>query len=303
VEFAFSAVILLLLLLPGFILQTAYTKGRWRWNSPTLVRPLAEQILSGIVTAGALHILWFWIASCLKETINLRVLVMFLLGSFGHDDEHFNDALDVLVRHPLKIALYFSSLYVFAALAGLAVRGLVRWMRWDHKYRFLRFNNEWYYLLSGEIHSFQETPDIEGETKGVYLTTVVHHSNVDYLYTGFVIDYFFDRNGNLDRVILDEVARRRLSDDKSEEMKEHEEAARFYEIEGHYFVLRYSEMCTINLDYLIFEKDEYAVPEITIEDADALIAEGSNRIITNVQKQEKDVNDNNKANDHPTQLD
>jgi hypothetical protein len=231
---------------------------------------------------------------------------MFLLGSFGHDDEHFNDALSVLVRHPFKIAIYFSTIYAFAAIIGLAVRGIVRWMKWDHKYRFLRFSNEWYYLLSGEIHLFQETPNIEGETKGVYLTTVIHHSNADYLYTGFVIDYFFDRNGDLDRVILDEVARRKLSDDRSGEMEDDEDDARFYEIVGHYFVLRYSEMCTINLDYLVFEKleqGEYTVPEVTIQDPDTLSDANKHQILADALQHQKDAAEYNKHNNPPAPQD
>jgi hypothetical protein len=69
-------------------------------------------------------------------------------------------------------------------------------------------------LLKAEITQFSETDNVEGEHIGTILGAVVHHKE-DYLYTGIVIDYFFDKEGNLDRVILKEASRRLLCDDKT----------------------------------------------------------------------------------------
>jgi hypothetical protein len=245
-EFAVSALLLLILLLPGFILQLSYTKGLWRWNSPIVNRPITELVPSSIILAGALHLVWAPIASQI-EPIRFDVLMMFLLGNFGHEEEFFAYAMESITGHPYKIAFYFLTLFTFAAIVGYAAHTIVRRNCLDHKHRFLRFSNEWFYWLSGEITQFSETENVDGTIFGVYLTTVVHHEGANYLYTGFVIDYYFDKAGILDRVILNRVQRRRLRDDQAAASGDD----RYYDIDGNYFILRYSEMSTINLRYLL----------------------------------------------------
>jgi hypothetical protein len=245
-EFAVSALLLLLLLLPGFILQLSYTKGLWRWNSPIVTRPITEIIPSSIVAAIILHLLWAPIAS-LFAPVNLNVLMMFLLGNFGHEEEHLMDALNLFSEHPFKVCFYFLSLYAFAAAVGYFAHVFVRSYHIDHEVRSLRFNNEWFYWLSGEITNFCDTDDVEGKLEGVYLSAVVQHGQTDYLYTGFVVDWFFDKDGALDRVILDKAMRRKLENDKTTETDDQE----YYSIKGNYLILRYSQLCTINLQYLL----------------------------------------------------
>ncbi len=122
----------------------------------------------------------------------------------------------------------------------------------------MRFNNEWFYLLSGEISEFKEFTENLGKVDGVYLTTIVHHSDKDYLYRGIVADFFFDKSGNLDRVLLKLAHRRALTDDREshQEYDQEEIDDRYYSIEGDYFILRYSEMSTINLDYFFVVEEE-----------------------------------------------
>lgn len=261
-EFAVSAVFLLILLLPGFILQTAYTKGFWRWNSPTSPRSLTEQVPAGIVLASILHALWAAGAGLLGYTINLRAVVMLLTGAYGHEDAHFESALSAFTDNPYQVFFYFTSLYLVAALLGYISHFVVRKLALDRKTRILRFNNQWFYLLSGEITEFKGSSYEDEEVDGVFLTTVVHHADCDYLYRGLVVDFFFDKEGLLDRVLLTLAARRKLADDRKpgEEAGSPESEARYYYVEGDYLVLKYSEMATINVDYL-FVVPETDVPE------------------------------------------
>ena len=256
-EFAFSALFLLILILPGFILQFTYTKVFWRWNSPTSTQSITEQIPVGIVNATALHLVWTGVCNLLGLAVNLRSVVTLLLGSYGHDDVYFPDTLESLVNNPHKIFFYFATLYSFSALLGYFGHWLVRKCEWDRKFKFLRFNNEWYYLLSGEITQFKEFPENLGVVAGVYLTTIVHHSDNDYLYRGIVADFFFDKSGNLDKVLLRLAHRRALSKDRenNQEYNQDQIDERYYNIEGDYFILQYSEMSTINLDYFFVAEE------------------------------------------------
>ncbi|HEX9927424.1 MAG TPA: DUF6338 family protein [Pyrinomonadaceae bacterium] len=269
-EFAFSALLLLILILPGFIIQFTYTRGFWRWNSPNAYRPLTEQIPSGIVAAAVLHLIWASICTLLISPINLKALMMLLLGNYGHDEQHLETVLESVTNSPYKIAFYFLSLYVFSALIGYLLHWFVRRVKLDRKTRFFRFNNEWFYALRGELAQFRETPDVEGMIAGILLTTIVHHEGQNYLYRGFVYDFFFDKSGNLDRVILLDTDRRDLSQDR---VFNEEDEGRYYEIEGDYFILRYSEMSTINLYYITFEEEaDDSTPDVEIVESEIEVA-------------------------------
>jgi len=271
-EFAVSAIFLIVLLLPGFILQTAYTKGFWRWNSPTSNRSLSEQIPAGVVLAGVLHVIWCSVAIALGYKIDLSAIFMLLTGAYGHDEAHFDRAVSALTNNASKIILYFASLYVLAASIGYVLHFAVRRLRLDKTTRIFRFNNHWFYLLSGEIAHFADSPiQIDDEIDGIWLTTVVHHSDADYVYKGVVTDFFYDREGNLDRVYLIVAARRKLADDrKGEEIGSPESESRYYPIEGDYLVLRYAEMSTVNIDYFFVvpeESPEDEAADVTSEDS------------------------------------
>jgi len=182
---------------------------------------------------------------------------MFLLGSYGHEEEYFAEALKSVTEHPYKIFFYFITLYAASAGFGYLGHYIVRKFKWDRKTKVLRFNNEWYYLLSGEITEFYDYPERLPPVDGVYLTAVVHHSDTDYLYRGIVSDFFFDKTGNLDRVLLTLAHRRTLSADREEEQEfsEEEISNRYYNIEGDFFLLKYSEMSTVNIDFFFVEDE------------------------------------------------
>lgn len=264
-EFAVSAVFLLVLLLPGFILQTAYTKGFWRWNSPTSTRSLTEQVPAAIVLASILHALWSAAAALIGSPIDFKSVLMLVTGAYGHEEVYFERAFSALTDNSSKVFVYFASLYLIAAAFGYVSHLAVRKLGLDRTTRILRFNNPWFYLLSGEITQFKGSPYADEEVDGVLLTTIVHHTDGDYLYRGLVVDFFFDNEGALDRVLLTLAARRKLADDRKpeEEIGSPESEARYYVIDGDYLVLKYSEMTTINVDYffVIPETEETAETE------------------------------------------
>lgn len=256
-EFALSALLILILLLPGFIFQNVYNKGYWRWNSPTSNPSITEQLPIGVVIAGILHFIWIFLASATKHPVDLNAVMMLILGTYGYENKNFETAIHSVTNHPRSVLFYFTSLYFASAFLGYGVHKLIRMFKLDRKTKFLRFKNEWYYLLSGEVTEFKELKNIYekglkgyGEVDGVWLSAVVHHVERDYLYKGFVADFYFDKAGNLDVVLLRSISRRVLSKDLSPDVMDE----RYFEIAGDYFVLRYSEMSTINIEYLFLKK-------------------------------------------------
>jgi hypothetical protein len=102
----------------------------------------------------------------------------------------------------------------------------------------------------------------------VAIGAVVSLGGTAYLYTGVLVEYFLDDQGQLNRLVLTSAGRRPLSEDALQasepgpsdwleiegSLGEGAPPAvtdeRFYPIEGDYFVLRYSEVLTLNVRYL-----------------------------------------------------
>lgn len=254
-ELAFSALLLFILVLPGIIFRYSYSKGFGKWPIPSPTRSLSDQIAYSLVSAGLLHLLWSWFVYTLGQKIDLSAVVMMIMGSYGKDEEYLLPAIQSFTHYPYKIAVYFLSLYLASALLGFCLHSLVRNRKLDLKHRFLRFDNDWYYLLTGEILEFGETEGLDTPPDGVYLSAVINNGDKDYLYRGIIRDFFFDKNGNLDRVSLILASFRLLvRNDNAQASPTIPNEQKYIDIEGDYFILRYSDMRTMNIDYFFLEE-------------------------------------------------
>ena len=250
---AFPAVIIALLILPGIVFRYAYSRGSWGWTSPVSFRSASDELAYGAIFAVVLHYAALWSASLIGYSADFRSLLGFLTGNFGPNGVDYQTAFESVERYAPQMGIYFLGLTGAAAVAGRLSHWAVRKWRLDHKTQILRFKNEWYYLLSGEVLQFAESEQSR-TVDGVFLSAVVDHAKESFLYRGIVEDWSFDSDGNLDNVRLTLAHRRNLGADtkgkatvKTGEFVPADD--RYYEIRGDVFVLRYSEMRTINLDY------------------------------------------------------
>ncbi|WP_342052348.1 MULTISPECIES: hypothetical protein [unclassified Cupriavidus] len=114
--------------------------------------------------------------------------------------------------------------------------------------QWVRGEAPWYYLFSGLDH-----PDAR-EVDGTVVAAVVEFkAEGSYLCQGMMLDYEVNEAGDLDRLLLVQAQRRKLTSDRAYDaaMGQHEEDTnRFYPIAGDVFVLRYDEIRTLNVTYL-----------------------------------------------------
>lgn len=149
---------------------------------------------------------------------------------------------------------YFVSLLIAAFAFPIAARAIITKYRLDRSasrfsYIFRFHNAPWYYLLTGADFAEDEAPDM------VLISAIVEVAKEAVLYVGVLDEFYVDSEGRLDRLVLQNVARRPLSKDKpaaeaSEGVDSNTEAVRFYEVDGDSFVLRYSEAITLNIQYV-----------------------------------------------------
>src|SRR5690606_14017957 len=115
--------------------------------------------------------------------------------------------------HPIFCTQLF--LWVIAALAGLFCNQIIRYFKFDRKYRILRFGNSWYYFFSGEVLDF---PDIEGSSKEidyVFVDALVKAGSKEILYIGILSDYDLATNGGLKSFTLKGAKRRYLDSNET----------------------------------------------------------------------------------------
>ncbi|MFQ5708029.1 MAG: hypothetical protein ACE5HO_11295 [bacterium] len=159
------------------------------------------------------------------------------------DDANVASAFQVVGRDIWKITGYNLSLWLFAAALGHGFRMLVRSLRLDLKYDLLRFNNEWYYFMSGEI--------IAKDIDFVWIDALVQTSEGSIIYSGLLQDFYLSKDGGLERIYLTQVARRKLSNEAVDKPSESEQEGtpRYYDVPGDLFVIKYSQVVNLNLNY------------------------------------------------------
>ncbi|MFM9089293.1 MAG: hypothetical protein ACKOPT_14365 [Cyanobium sp.] len=270
-NFAFPALLIFLLALPGILLRMGYRKGvNGAWKNPFVIQSLGDEIAWSSIFAGVLHILWVRGWNHFKGPVDFASAMSLLVATNGG---LVKDAIEKTSRGAGDVVLYFSTLVVFAYSVGVGAHWLVRSRGLDHRFKMLRFDNPWFYCLSGEFISslppeswIQWRPlwwpsGNKEQADVVRVSAVVKHGSDAYIYIGRLVDFEFDRNGQLDRIVLSETSRRQLSMDRDQRDRygnanpvTHDK--RFYEIESRYFVIRYADISTLNITYhLLLEAD------------------------------------------------
>lgn len=243
---ALPALVVFVILLPGFIARSRHKQAE---RLSLDYSPFGAVVSEAVVWALALHLLWLGTAWLVAGRV-LRPEVLFQLLS--SDAAAQSRALQALAAQMAPVAAYFASLIAFAQFGPTAWRALIVRFGLDRigsrGSRWLRFDEApWYYLLSGADFPAANRPDF------IAVSAIVDVAGRPMLYTGILDDYFIDRDGQLDRLILQDVMRRPLDADKPR--SDSAAAAtvageRFYRVDGDYFVLRYAEAITLNIEYI-----------------------------------------------------
>lgn len=245
---ALPAIVIFFVLLPGFIIRTRLKRAE---RTSLDFSPFGEVVAEAVVWSVLAHCLWIFLSYVfVGQLFQPLVLLKLLSGA-------------VTVQEGAAIAFaasfwwstfYFVSLLIAAFAFPIAARAIITKYRLDRSasrfsYIFRFHNAPWYYLLTGADFSDDEAPDM------VLISAIVEVAKEAVLYVGVLDEFYVDSEGQLDRLVLQNVARRPLSKDKpaaeaSEGNDPNAEAVRFYEVDGDSFVLRYSEAITLNIQYV-----------------------------------------------------
>jgi len=270
VGIAISLIFATALVLPGILFNYYLRKGTWK--SPVVLQSFQNELAKGVLYSIALHLLLLWLVDffCI---IRYDLFFEIMFGSYSN----LNEAeMKVIYSSVYQILWYFLLSYLFAIGAGIGAFKLIRKTHLDLIFQNNQFSNEWHYYFSGESRVFGIVNPtrklvkefLSTQIDGVYISFTLDKNSDTYLYWGLLYEYYFDKKGKLDKIVLTDVARRKLTDDKKENEEEMENVedsdddnvslnqvdTRFYPIRGEYMIFDYSEIKDLNIEYVILEE-------------------------------------------------
>ncbi len=152
--------------------------------------------------------------------------------------------------------MYNISLFTFSSVTGFYCKQIVRKYKWDRRYKYLRYQNSWHYILKGEFFDFPradislEKDEVE-DIEFVFVDVIVQIGGESYLYDGLLVDYELSKDGGLETLSIKNAQRRKLSHDSEigKEREKSDNSSNYYPIMGHILLLKYSEMKNLNFSY------------------------------------------------------
>ena len=242
-EIAFSTFLILAVILPGFLFNIALFSPNIAVKDGAFSRQsFLEKIPFSLMYSFMFHLMGFLVMKWwLNGNIDINKIISILAGQYGKDGL-FLHTNSVSFIHTVY---YFIVITFFAWFTGFILRVVIKRYGLDLKFPGLRIDPDWYYLLSGDKFLFRESKLFLKTPDAITLDTIIHHTEGDYLYSGLLFDYKLDIDGEIEYVILLEARRRKLSNDKDQLMRD-KAIERYYRIDGDYFVIKKSEMVTMN---------------------------------------------------------
>lgn len=233
---ALSAFLLLALIIPGFIFLNAYDRKE---NTAIERKPFDVSSAMALFFSILIHLLLITVASWLGYAVNYELVIKLLTGS-----SLSQAGIEELVDSVPLITFYFLSAYSAPFFLGKGAQAAMFRMN-PYKNSAFSFDTPWYYELKGKLSQTNNAQIIK-------LSCLQDLQDGSYLYYGYLEDFYLTRDGQLDRLILSDVLRRRI--DRDQEHDQQSQASRFYAIKGERVVLKYEEIKNINIEYIYLTK-------------------------------------------------
>jgi hypothetical protein len=241
-NFALTTITILIITLPGIVLRKSYYSEEFSTNHRK--SNLTEEIFWAIIPSFFIHSLARIVIMLLTSYDFNFNIIGFLLsgGNYNHDVKL---AFININEYYFEIILYFSIILLLCFWSGNALRKTVIKYDWDIIYPKLRFQNEWYYFISGRYTNIAYGPDSYKNLEFVVADILVNAGKNDILYKGFAVDYFMNKKGGLDSIVLAFPSKKEYVINK---------ATDFQEIPSDFLTIDYKQIVSINFSY--FEQDE-----------------------------------------------
>lgn len=242
-NWAFSAVLFVLLILPGLSFRIAYLSSPYGRTkvSTSLADEIVFALIPALILQTAVILLWNTVFSSWGSWVASPATALMLLSPDKAPEEllqQVNAYFFLFVGHTLLVV-------GLGAGAGYGFRKLVRSRRWDERRHWLRSENKWYYVF--------KTDDIMRANGITIVDALVKTSEGDVIYTGTLREFNPERNDKLEGIYIDTVSRRLLKNDVSSTegpyARTHQTRNNYYHIPGKSFYIPMANIVNLNIWY------------------------------------------------------
>jgi len=170
---------------------------------PAFTGPFTKSTGIAFIGAAAFHVMW---QACIAALPSMGVSVktsapeFFVLLSSSQQSAEYRAAVRILSQSLGLTSVYFLTIIAAAAVAGRICRFEIERYRLDFRWPALRFKPPWYYVLNGDDYGRNRPILIQADL-------LVEVNNKPVLYSGFVYKIWFDDNGQLDTIFIENVKR------------------------------------------------------------------------------------------------
>ncbi|WP_240223200.1 hypothetical protein [Rheinheimera hassiensis] len=234
-NFAVPAILIFILLLPGFIFLNAFEKSE---NTELERKPFQASSAGAFAVALVLQVFFCNAVNALVE-IDINLFIKVLMAVKLTDAE-----LISISKNYVLIAGYFISSFVVAFLLGKLLQKLLLELN-PYKSSAFSFDTPWYYELKGKISEAESAQLIK-------VSCMQDCKDGTVFYYGYLQDFYLNKSGQLDRLVLSDVYRRKIESDETEDHTSNN--ARFYKIKGDRLVIKYEHILNLNIEYLYIEE-------------------------------------------------
>lgn len=243
---ALGALFIFLLLYPGILFRIAYLNGPY--SRKNIQSSLVDELVLSLIPALFLQGTGYWVVqSWLNYNVHLELVYQLIIGA---NNPSYKPDFILAQNSILPFMAYNAVLFVTALGLGKVARAVIARTKADIKYNSLRFNNDWYYLLTGKIVDFPGWPGKSTQIEYVFADVLVETKECSYLYCGVLEEFYFNKDV-LDRLVLTQVFRRKVEKDPMKDTKSGPKAFddRYYQMPGDVFILPFNQVRNINLTY------------------------------------------------------
>lgn len=204
-----------LLIIPGLAFKRFFFYGDFSkqfTTKETIYQSIFYSIIPGILVQ--LMCIWAYVMWFSADFKNDEVLSIFR-NIFNTQDTKLNKETISFLNENFKAFICFEGIVISVSCClGFSLFIMVRSMGLDHRFKFLRFRNTWYYIFSGEIHSFpkfkKSKRNLNPFRKQIKEKYDLHYADVlvcsggsHKLYSGYLTDYDlnYEKPGELEKYI------------------------------------------------------------------------------------------------------
>lgn len=244
-SFALATVLLFIIIIPGLVARFCYFT--FPFSNQARQVDLITEIFWSIVPGFTIQFIYLIIVEHLtKYNVNFPYIGALINGIKEENISLVSAVMNNIHKNIFEIIEYNIILLTVAAIIGFLFKFVVRGFRLDIRFNFFRFNNKWFYILSGEILDIERGGITSREITVIGIDILCRVGNENILYIGELANYYLNSTGDLDALLIRYPMRRKFLDDK-------QEPDTYYNIPSDYLYIPYRDIVNLNINY--FELD------------------------------------------------